>query len=513
LRSENDKLLQQFHDEKYDLENVIKELGKVQENMMKDKNRDVSFERELFEKLQNADRENKEKIKILDSNLKNAENRIKEQISIKDVYLQDLEEVQETKQEQSNFISLLEDSIKRLEKDVKNLSKDNGIKDDHLNSLKTDILELEKDRGTLSAVLFENKSLQENCSVLENNLHTLNECQSKISLLEHNLLKCKETSQNKEEKIEFILKENIELKKDADNSKIETSSIKLDLLNLKNEEEARGKIMEAIKKGNETLISKNCELKDKIKNILSEKSDNESNYLRTKETIAELKNLIGINNHEEVILEEKLKSLTINLEEKNEELRIKEKEIEQKKKLHNMELDQVNVQLTRLEKNFNEREATIHSLKGEKQNHQKQIKQMQLALKTSLQHIRGLRTIIEDSHNLPAPKFDEQTLSNLLHINAPTERPKLSALKLCLADLRQDVRELNMQLSDRSRGSTPNSYFERPADGMDTPSFLDQFQDDTISLSHSSRTPSLQISSSSSLNASPEHCNNKLSET
>eukprot|EP00091_Calanus_sinicus_P016622 TRINITY_DN36077_c0_g1_i1.p1 TRINITY_DN36077_c0_g1~~TRINITY_DN36077_c0_g1_i1.p1 ORF type:complete len:137 (-),score=6.19 TRINITY_DN36077_c0_g1_i1:123-533(-) len=135
---------------------------------------------------------------------------------------------------------------------------------------------------------------------------------------------------------------------------------------------------------------------------------------------------------------------------------------------------------------------------------------MQLALKTSLHHIRGLRTIIEDSHNLPAPKFDEQTLSNLLHLNGATERPKLSALKLCLADLRQDVRELNMQLSDRSRGSTPTTYPERQVDGTETPTFLDRFQGSTISPSHSSGTPSLNISSSSSLNTSPEHRVNKL---
>ena len=165
------------------------------------------------------------------------------------------------------------------------------------------------------------------------------------------------------------------------------------------------------------------------------------------------------------------------------------------------------LQLSRLEKNFNERESTIHSLRGEKETHQKQLKQMQLALKTSLHHIRGLRTIIEDSHNLPAPKFDEQTLSNLLHLNTPTERPKLSALKLCLADLRQDVRELNLQLSDKSRGSTPT---ERRENGTETPSFLDRFQGSTLSPGQSSGTPSLNISLASSPNTSPEHRCNKF---
>eukprot|EP00092_Neocalanus_flemingeri_P013712 GFUD01014789.1.p1 GENE.GFUD01014789.1~~GFUD01014789.1.p1 ORF type:complete len:725 (+),score=179.26 GFUD01014789.1:275-2449(+) len=510
LQNENDKLLQQSNDEKYDLENVIKELEKVQENMLKDKTREVSFERELFEKLQNADRENKEKIKILGSNLKNAENRIKEQINLKDVHLKELEEVQEAKYEQGNIIRLLEEKIKRIEKDVKNLADENEMKEENLNSLRIDLIELEKDRGTLSAILFENKALKENCVILESNLQTLNECQGKISVLEHNLLKCKETINNKENRIEVITNERLDLKEEALILKSELSDKIQDMIKFKQEMEEKGNLIENLKKEKECEKSKNCELDAKIGSIRVENSELESKYLNISATVAELKHLLVVSNQKEIILDEQLISSNLNMQEKNEEMRIKEKEIEQQMNLHTIELEHSNVQLSRLQKNFNGRESTIHSLQGEKQTHQKQLKQMQLALKTSLQHIRGLRTIIEDSHNLPAPKFDEQTLSNLLHLNAPTERPKLSVLKLCLADLRQDVRELNMQLGDRSRGSTPTAYYERPADGTETPSFLDRFQDSTISPSHSSGTPSLHISSASSLDASPEHVVNKL---
>merc|ERR1712013_70541 len=206
IEIENRKLLKQFNDEKVDLENVIRELENVQEKMLKDKSRNISFDRELFEKLQNADRENKEKIKILDSNLKNAENRIKDQINLKDVYLRELEEVQETKQEQSNIITLLEAKIERIEKEVKILTNEIELKDENLNTLKIDLLELEKDRGTLSAVLFENKALQENCALLEQNLQTLNECQGKVSVLEHDLVKSKETIHEQKDHITIITK-------------------------------------------------------------------------------------------------------------------------------------------------------------------------------------------------------------------------------------------------------------------------------------------------------------------
>lgn len=507
---ENEKLLNQFNDEKEDLENVIKELEKVQESMLKDKSKGVSFERELFEKLQNADRENKEKIKILDSNLKNAENRIKEQSNIKDAYLRELEEVQEAKLEQGNVIELLEEKIKRIEREVKNLSSENEMKDENLNTLKIDLLELERDRGTLSAVLFENKSLQENCALLEKNLLTLNECQGKVSVLEHNLFKCRETVHAKEEHIEIVTKEKVKLKEEIEILKLELSDKKKELLNSNQEADAKSNLIENLKKDIDSEISKNNEINICVENLDARNLELETKLFKSNQTVTELKNRLALSDQKETIFEDQLTSMNMSLDEKNEEMRIKNHEIEQKQNLHKIEIEHFNIQLTRLEKNFNERESAIHSLRGEKQTHQKQLKQMQLALKTSLHHIRGLRTIIEDSHNLPAPKFDEQTLSNLLHLNTATERPKLSALKLCLADLRQDVRELNMQLSDRSRGSTPTTYHERQVDGTETPSFLDRFQGSTISPSHSSGTPSLNISSSSSLNPSPEHRVNKL---
>ena len=504
IEIENRKLLKQFNDEKVDLENVIRELENVQEKMLKDKSRNISFDRELFEKLQNADRENKEKIKILDSNLKNAENRIKDQINLKDVYLRELEEVQETKQEQSNIITLLEAKIERIEKEVKNLTNEIELKDENLNTLKIDLLELEKDRGTLSAVLFENKALQENCALLEQNLQTLNECQGKVSVLEHNLVKSKETIHEQKDHITIITKERIDIKEKLAKLEISLSTKQKEYIELS---EANKKLIENLKHDLDFQMKKNDELLKNIDNLKERNSELEMKYCKTNESLIELKNILMLSNQKEMILEEKLNIVDMSLQEKTEEFRIKELEIEQKQDLHKIELHNMTLQLSRLEKNFNERESTIHSLRGEKETHQKQLKQMQLALKTSLHHIRGLRTIIEDSHNLPAPKFDEQTLSNLLHLNTPTERPKLSALKLCLADLRQDVRELNLQLSDKSRGSTPT---ERRENGTETPSFLDRFQGSTLSPGQSSGTPSLNISLASSPNTSPEHRCNKF---
>ena len=44
-------------------------------------------------------------------------------------------------------------------------------------------------------------------------------------------------------------------------------------------------------------------------------------------------------------------------------------------------------------------------------------------------------------------EMDEAALKDLLQL--VPNRPRLTGLKLCLADLRRDVKELNLQLGDR----------------------------------------------------------------
>ena len=44
-------------------------------------------------------------------------------------------------------------------------------------------------------------------------------------------------------------------------------------------------------------------------------------------------------------------------------------------------------------------------------------------------------------------EIDEAALKDLLQL--VPNRPRLTGLKLCLADLRRDVKELNLQLGDR----------------------------------------------------------------
>merc|ERR1711892_264634 len=377
FEKENSRLLKQFNDEKDDLENVIKELENVQENLMKDKSKGVTSERELFEELQNADRENKEKIKILDSNLKNAENRIKEQINLKEVCLRELEEVQEAKHEQGNVVTLLEEKIKRIEREVKNLSTENDLKDENLNTLKIDLLELEKDRGTLSAVLFENKALQENCALLEKNLQTLNECQGKVSVLEHNLLKCKETIHEQEDHISIVSKEKVQLKEESANLRSKLLDKNKELIE---KMDANRHLIENLKRDMDSQISENQELNTQVESLTSNNLDLQTKNAKTNGSVTELKHRIIIKDQKEIILDEQLNTINMSLQERNEEIRIKKQEIEQTQNIHKLEIDHLKIQLSRFEKNFNERESTIHSLRTEKQTHQKQLKQMQLAL-------------------------------------------------------------------------------------------------------------------------------------
>ena len=124
IDSNIEKLEKQFTDEKVDLGRVIQQLENVQEKLLKDKSHGVSFKEELFEEVQNSDRENKEKIKILDSSLKHCEIKLGEQTSAKEACLRDLEDLQEVEREQQNLIRLQKDKIRRMEMEVKGMKEE-----------------------------------------------------------------------------------------------------------------------------------------------------------------------------------------------------------------------------------------------------------------------------------------------------------------------------------------------------------------------------------------------------
>ena len=109
------------------------------------------------------------------------------------------------------------------------------------------------------------------------------------------------------------------------------------------------------------------------------------------------------------------------------------------------------------------RDNLLNSLREEQSVHRKQLKQLQVALQTSLNHIRGLKVSVSPprgtlftSHQVLMEQsstasiqseIDEAALKDLLQL--VPNRPRLTGLKLCLADLRRDVKELNLQLGDR----------------------------------------------------------------
>ena len=99
-------------------------------------------------------------------------------------------------------------------------------------------------------------------------------------------------------------------------------------------------------------------------------------------------------------------------------------------------------------------EANIH-LKQEEANHENQMKQLLFALKTSLNHIKSLRNLIENNNSVKSYYFDEVTLSDLLHLhsNENTESSSMYSINNCLSDIRVLNRQLSDTLSDSECGT------------------------------------------------------------
>ena len=355
LRGNIEKIENQFNDEKVDLGRVIQQLENVQEKLLKDKSHGVSFKEELFEKVQNSDRENKEKIKILDSSLKHCEIRLGEQTTAKEACMRDLEDLQEVEREQQNLIRLQKDKMRRMEMEIKAIKDENKRKEETLNNCRMDLLQLEKEKGQLSAVSFENKALKENCALLEKSLDKFNDCQGRVSILEQSLFKSKEILHDKEEAIVDLQKSNQELKQKARAAIQNLSKERQEVLRLKIAVDASNTL---IQKTEEKLAARQEEFNqlqiDQIK-LKDEKTRLEEINQGSVDEAAELKIRLENKHHMENVLEDRMKTLNAHLQEKNQAVDLIKKEKDHKEIMHKSEINQLNNQILKIQKHLCER--------------------------------------------------------------------------------------------------------------------------------------------------------------
>ena len=355
LQTKLDMHEKQFNDEKVDLERVIQQLENVQDKLLNDKSHGVSFREELFEDLQNSDRENKEKIKILDSSLKHYEIRLNEQTSIKEACLREMDELREVEGEQQNLIRMQKDKMRRLEAEITGLKEENKRKEESLNTCRVDLLQLEKEKGMLSAVSYENRALKENCSLLEKSLEKFNDCQGKVSILEHSLFKSQETVHDKEEKIGDLQTENTELRKKVKDMSRDLSSERQEAQRLKISLEAANKLIERVRNkeisDREELETLNCN----IKKLHDEKLLLEKSHQGSTDVAAELKIQLESKHHMENVLEDRMKSLNLHLQDKNQTISLLKKEAGHKEELHRAEIAQMAFKNEKIQKNFSAR--------------------------------------------------------------------------------------------------------------------------------------------------------------
>ena len=156
--------------------------------------------------------------------------------------------------------------------------------------------------------------------------------------------------------------------------------------------------------------------------------------------------------------------------------------------------EEMKTQIGVFQEKVEERDALVARLQEEKQKHETQLKGLHCALKTSFNHIKSLRKAIEESQQVQCLDVDN-SMDQLLSSTRNMRGSSLHSLKLSLFDLKENVRELNIELGSSS--VTPNISSE-----IESPSFLDKLQDLSDSVGE---TPSLQLSSHSSLNSSPAH--------
>ena len=355
LKDKIDKLEKQFNDEKVDLGKVIQQLEKVQEKLLKDKNQGVSFKEELFEKVQNSDRENKEKLKILDSSLKHLEIKLTEQTAAKEACLRELEDLHEVEREEQNLIRLQKDKIRRMEMEVKELKEENKRKEETLNMCRMDLLQLEKEKGQLSAVSYENKALKENCALLEKSLDKFNDCQGRVSILEQTLFKSKEALHDKDEAIVDLRKSNEELKQKAKDANSNLAKERQEITRLTIALDASKSLVQRTEEKVAVLRDELDRFKLDYQKLKDEKTKLEGVYQGSVDAAAELKIHLENKHHMENVLEDRMKTLNAHLQEKNHSIDLIRKERDQKEILHKSEINQLNGQLLNMQKQSSER--------------------------------------------------------------------------------------------------------------------------------------------------------------
>ena len=117
------------------------------------------------------------------------------------------------------------------------------------------------------------------------------------------------------------------------------------------------------------------------------------------------------------------------------------------------ENERLNQNTHRLESALKEQTEANIQLKQEETYHENQMKQLLFALKTSLNHIKSLRNLIENNNSVKSLYFDELSLSDLLHSNENTENSRMYSINNCLSDIRVLNRQLNDTLSDSECGT------------------------------------------------------------
>ena len=334
---------------------MIQQLEKVQEKLLKDKNQGVSFKEELFEKVQNSDRENKEKLKILDSSLKHLEIKLTEQTAAKEACLRELEDLHEVEREEQNLIRLQKDKIRRMEMEVKELKEENKRKEETLNMCRMDLLQLEKEKGQLSAVSYENKALKENCALLEKSLDKFNDCQGRVSILEQTLFKSKEALHDKEEAIVDLRKSNEELKQKAKDANSNLAKERQEITRLTIALDASKSLVQRTEEKVAVLRDELDQFKLDYQKLKDEKTKLEGVYQGSVDAAAELKIHLENKHHMENVLEDRMKTLNAHLQEKNHSIDLIRKEKDQKEILHKSEINQLNNQLLNMQKQSSER--------------------------------------------------------------------------------------------------------------------------------------------------------------
>ena len=247
-------------------------------------------------------------------------------------------------------------------------------------------------------------------------------------------------------------------------------------------------------------------LKEKEKSI----TDLNCNLLKVKCNHDKIRGELSHSKSVEICLRKENEASSVSIDNLTQQLEIKTKDQKEQLHLEKIKTNNLLKETNRIQKLFEDQQKANTQMEKEKLIHENQMKQLLLALRTSLNHIKSLRKIIEETNFLLPCDLDEVSLSDLLNPNSSMDRPALGSLRLSLNGLSKDMRALNSELSDGfsdSECATPSFLVEynsvqEDGDTM-TPSFLVKYEpEDQKSILE---TPSLQISEVSFNGRDPMH--------